>query len=1319
MRKDSKQKLFSKAIWLTMVLFCIFSFIFTKYLDVNAAATPPRMISYQGRILNANGVPIANTSIDMIFQFYDSLAGGTCLWSNSASDCATATARSMVLTDGLFSTNLGDTGDSYAAIPTTVFDDASVYLQVTIDGETLSPRKQLVASPYSMNSDMLDGNDSTSFFSVSGDNTVTGVNNFINAVFSGTRPLVFEGNTVDDFETIFAFTDPTLSDRIVTFQNASGTVAFLNDIGWVDGGTTVYATTATDSVAVGGSNVSASTFGVTPSTGIIYMGSGSINPVLTFKDATSGSGTITYNNDHWEFTGGDIIHNSSVTYASAPGDSYGLSTTSIVSSAASGGAGTYGVYQLYAQANNTSVESFGYDQTIHALGGSAINSGIGVMNQAVGVSAFAINSSTAASPIELAIYGVYSEAYNIGAGSTVPTAVAVYGKALSHAGTITNAYGVQGLVHTSTGTVTNAYAGDFDATYAGANRYGIRAGASGGTKNYAGYFYGSAVQIDSTTSPSAPTYANGAGDLYVYDQIEIDGTGELGGFIASIVNDSLTTGAALNISRENSGTDYINTSAGLVSLSMGDSASTGNTLYTSNSGTGYSLYVNQMGDQQAMYVTAYGTTDYISRFFNDGNVDTNMGLDIQACLDTNPTSACNFIAFKDGNGTILGAIEGNGAGGVIDASAGSDYAELFTGSLSSFSQGDVIGLDALGNAVLASEADKIIGAFSIAPNTLGNWSDGWQESGVYVPVALLGQVPVKVNTESGAIEAGDYLTLSSNPGVAMKATGVGYVLGRALESHTSGDGIINVYVQPKWQAINVLAQDGSVTTANTDLALSPVGVADASNQGFDSYGLMFRGSGWNGLSEEEVSMAIVNDVTSVSEYQLSFKNSSDLEVASINQDGDLAISGKLYPSDRGVLQTDKYIYYDGSLGLGGDFIRTNASGWGSGSYDFAEMFPAQESVAPGEVVIFADNKDSIKRSTGEQYDDRIAGIVSTQPGFLAGQNINGHVPVALAGRVPTYVSGENGSISVGDPLTTSSTPGYAMKATENGQIVGYAMESFSGDTGSISVFVRPSYFDGNKIDLSDNVVTQTESSSTLDLYGVVNVGGGSLLSVGSITGIGDMWSIAEDGTITTRGRFVEQIDSLNGNKVYAYAVSSTQTSIELSGTIELEDGRAHVFFEEIDPDFNDIIDPLSPYRVLITAHGPSGSLYATDRDTEGFIIRDTLGTSDVEVDWLVIAYHKDYGPEPEIVEDNIITESETDPAIVSDQNENIDITVEETVQEQETSTNETDETVVEDVVEVSEDPVAEDQIIDNPQAEEPVEQQVEEVIEPVVVETIE
>ena len=138
------------------------AFLLIPFIKTMKAASAPNIISYQGRVLDTNANPVGDASVNMQFRFYDSLAAGTCLWSNDATDCTTNANKSITLTTGLFSENLGDTGDGYAAIADSTFaDNASVYLEVQIGAETLTPRKQIVAAPYALNADTLDGIDST------------------------------------------------------------------------------------------------------------------------------------------------------------------------------------------------------------------------------------------------------------------------------------------------------------------------------------------------------------------------------------------------------------------------------------------------------------------------------------------------------------------------------------------------------------------------------------------------------------------------------------------------------------------------------------------------------------------------------------------------------------------------------------------------------------------------------------------------------------------------------------------------------------------------------------------------------------------------------------------------------------------------------------------------------------------------------------------------------------------------------------------------------------------------------------------------------
>jgi hypothetical protein len=71
---------------------------------------------------------------------------------------------------------------------------------------------------------------------------------------------------------------------------------------------------------------------------------------------------------------------------------------------------------------------------------------------------------------------------------------------------------------------------------------------------------------------------------------------------------------------------------------------------------------------------------------------------------------------------------------------------------------------------------------------------------------------------------------------------------------------------------------------------------------------------------------------------------------------------------------------------------------------------------------------------------------------------DGSDPVALSGRVYCWADAATGGIEPGDLLTTSDTPGHAMKATDplrsHGTIIGKAMTSLDEGTGLVLVLVN-------------------------------------------------------------------------------------------------------------------------------------------------------------------------------------------------------------------------------------------------------------------------
>jgi len=125
---------------------------------------------------------------------------------------------------------------------------------------------------------------------------------------------------------------------------------------------------------------------------------------------------------------------------------------------------------------------------------------------------------------------------------------------------------------------------------------------------------------------------------------------------------------------------------------------------------------------------------------------------------------------------------------------GADLAENYYTNDKSIEPGDVVALDSslpagVKKSAIAYDA-KTIGIISTSPGL--TLDDGIGLGlGRPVPVALSGRVPVKVTSENGSIAPGDYLTPSSTPGTAMKATKSGVIIGQAMTAF-NGDGIGSV-----------------------------------------------------------------------------------------------------------------------------------------------------------------------------------------------------------------------------------------------------------------------------------------------------------------------------------------------------------------------------------------------------------------------------------------------------------------------------------------------------------------------------------------------
>lgn len=149
------------------------------------------------------------------------------------------------------------------------------------------------------------------------------------------------------------------------------------------------------------------------------------------------------------------------------------------------------------------------------------------------------------------------------------------------------------------------------------------------------------------------------------------------------------------------------------------------------------------------------------------------------------------------------------------------------------------------------------------------------------------------------------------------------------------------------------------------------------------------------------------------------------------------------------------------------FFRGNVIVTGDVSFfgaDCAEHFTIKDEVLanPGTVMAFCGTGELVP--CVEPYEKKVVGVVagagSLRPGIIMDKQDEGTLrrqPIALVGKVFCQVDASYGSIEIGDLLTSSATPGHAMKASDStrafGAIIGKAMAPLRGGLGLIPILI--------------------------------------------------------------------------------------------------------------------------------------------------------------------------------------------------------------------------------------------------------------------------
>ncbi len=137
-----------------------------------------------------------------------------------------------------------------------------------------------------------------------------------------------------------------------------------------------------------------------------------------------------------------------------------------------------------------------------------------------------------------------------------------------------------------------------------------------------------------------------------------------------------------------------------------------------------------------------------------------------------------------------------------------------------------------------------------------------------------------------------------------------------------------------------------------------------------------------------------------------------------------------------------------------------------GGSDLAEPFQisgADGEIPQGAVMVIDEANPGHLKLSDQPYDARVAGVVSGANGINPGIQMQqqgllaGGRNVALTGRVYVQADASNGAIKPGDLLTSSTTPGHAMRVSDHakaqGAILGKAMTGLKDGQGMVLVLV--------------------------------------------------------------------------------------------------------------------------------------------------------------------------------------------------------------------------------------------------------------------------
>lgn len=148
------------------------------------------------------------------------------------------------------------------------------------------------------------------------------------------------------------------------------------------------------------------------------------------------------------------------------------------------------------------------------------------------------------------------------------------------------------------------------------------------------------------------------------------------------------------------------------------------------------------------------------------------------------------------------------------------------------------------------------------------------------------------------------------------------------------------------------------------------------------------------------------------------------------------------------------------------------------SSGIATYVPIQGNAQPGDIIKLSQNGYEVTKTA---YDPSVFGVVVKNPSVsLENTSQPNTFPLISSGKVYVRVSTINGQIKKGDVITSSSIPGVGQKSTNQGYVIGTALQDYAAsnqnEIGSILIVLSINFSPGQGNGTPDNLLSSLKQA---------------------------------------------------------------------------------------------------------------------------------------------------------------------------------------------------------------------------------------------------